>query len=188
MDLAVGCTYKYLNGGPGAPAFLYVRRELQAEALSPIWGWFGQRQPFAFDLDYEPAEGMARFLVGDVRLGVMFYEYLASQADYRGLIRDGVLVIHPAVERLIPATMISPLDLVVPFIRDNSPLETYAVTAEDMAYLVDLYGLELAEGHLPHPNSNEVVIPWTAAKNRSLHVGDVIGDPDHPMPPIRHRL
>ena len=64
VDLAVGCTYKYLNGGPGAPAFLYVCRDLQAEALSPIWGWFGQRQPFAFDVDYEPAEGMARFLVG----------------------------------------------------------------------------------------------------------------------------
>jgi kynureninase len=64
VDLAVGCTYKYLNGGPGAPAFLYVRRDLQADALSPIWGWFGQRQPFVFDLDYGPAEGMARFLVG----------------------------------------------------------------------------------------------------------------------------
>ena len=64
VDLAVGCTYKYLNGGPGSPALLYVRRDLQAKALSPIWGWFGQRQPFAFDLDYEPAEGMARFLVG----------------------------------------------------------------------------------------------------------------------------
>src|SRR5690606_3284211 len=64
VDLAVGCTYKYLNGGPGSPAFLYVRRDLQAEALSPIWGWFGQRQPFAFDPDYRPAEGMARFLAG----------------------------------------------------------------------------------------------------------------------------
>jgi kynureninase len=64
VDLAVGCTYKYLNGGPGAPAFLYVRRDLQAEALSPIWGWFGQRSPFAFGLEYTPADGMARFLVG----------------------------------------------------------------------------------------------------------------------------
>ena len=63
-DLAVGCTYKYLNGGPGAPAFLYVRRALQEEALSPIWGWFGQRSPFAFDLEYEPARGITRFLVG----------------------------------------------------------------------------------------------------------------------------
>ena len=64
VDLAVGCAYKYLNGGPGAPAFLYVRKGLQEAALSPIWGWFGQRAPFAFDLDYEPAEGAARFLAG----------------------------------------------------------------------------------------------------------------------------
>jgi kynureninase len=64
VDLAVGCSYKYLNGGPGAPAFLYVRRDLQEGALSPIWGWFGQNAPFAFELTYDPAEGMARFLVG----------------------------------------------------------------------------------------------------------------------------
>lgn len=64
VDLAVGCTYKYLNGGPGSPAFLYVRRDLQEKALSPLWGWFGQRSPFAFDLEYAPAEGIARFLVG----------------------------------------------------------------------------------------------------------------------------
>jgi len=63
VDLAVGCTYKYLNGGPGAPAFLYVRRELQETALSPIWGWFGRRSPFSFDLHYEQAEGVTRFLV-----------------------------------------------------------------------------------------------------------------------------
>jgi kynureninase len=64
VDLAVGCTYKYLNGGPGAPAYLYVRQDLQAEARSPIWGWFGQRAPFEFDLNYQPREGVARFLVG----------------------------------------------------------------------------------------------------------------------------
>jgi kynureninase len=64
VDLAVGCTYKYLNGGPGSPAFLYVRHELQEEILSPIWGWFGQRQPFAFDLDYAPGPGVDRFLAG----------------------------------------------------------------------------------------------------------------------------
>jgi kynureninase len=63
-DMAVGCTYKYLNGGPGAPAFLYVRRELQDHLDSPIWGWFGQRDAFAFDLAYEPREGIKKFLVG----------------------------------------------------------------------------------------------------------------------------
>jgi kynureninase len=63
-DFAAGCTYKYLNGGPGAPAFLYVRRGLQEEALSPIWGWFGERAPFSFELDYKPADGIQRFLCG----------------------------------------------------------------------------------------------------------------------------
>jgi kynureninase len=64
VDLAVGCTYKYLNGGPGAPAFVYVRRKLQGEAVSPIWGWFGQRAPFDLNLAYEPVDGIGRFLVG----------------------------------------------------------------------------------------------------------------------------
>jgi kynureninase len=63
-DLAVGCTYKYVNGGPGAPAFLYVRRDLQDDLLSPIWGWFGQKGQFDFGLDYRPAPGVTRFLAG----------------------------------------------------------------------------------------------------------------------------
>ncbi len=63
-DLAVGCTYKYLNGGPGAPAFLFVRRELQPQLASPIWGWFGQKGQFDFGLDYRPADGITRFLAG----------------------------------------------------------------------------------------------------------------------------
>jgi kynureninase len=63
-DLAIGCTYKYLNGGPGAPAFLYVRKEIQEQLLSPIWGWFGQRDPFDFNLTYTPQPGIGRFLAG----------------------------------------------------------------------------------------------------------------------------
>ena len=64
VDLAVGCTYKYLNGGPGAPAFLYVRKDLQNELGNPIWGWFGQKAQFDFELNYAPAPGIARFLTG----------------------------------------------------------------------------------------------------------------------------
>ncbi|HEX8930560.1 MAG TPA: kynureninase [Actinomycetota bacterium] len=63
-DLAVGCTYKYLNAGPGAPAFLYVRRERQARLRQPIWGWFGQREQFAMGQGYDPAPDVSRFLVG----------------------------------------------------------------------------------------------------------------------------
>ncbi len=64
VDFAIGCTYKYLNGGPGAPAFLYVNKAIQEKVSSPIWGWWGQSQPFAFGLDYSPAPGAARFLAG----------------------------------------------------------------------------------------------------------------------------
>ena len=64
VDFAIGCTYKYLNGGPGAPAFLYVNKLLQNDAMSPIWGWRGQSNPFAFELDYQPAPGIQRFLAG----------------------------------------------------------------------------------------------------------------------------
>jgi kynureninase len=63
-DLAVGCTYKYLFGGPGAPAFIYVRSELQASLRQPIWGWLGRRDPFRMDPGYEPAAGIRAFLSG----------------------------------------------------------------------------------------------------------------------------
>jgi len=63
-DLAVGCSYKYLNGGPGAPAFCYVRRGLQAELSPPTWGWLGHAEPFAFSPRFEPADGIRRFVCG----------------------------------------------------------------------------------------------------------------------------
>lgn len=63
-DFAVGCGYKYLNGGPGAPAFIYVAERWQGSAEQPLFGWMGHDAPFAFDLDYRPKPGIARFLVG----------------------------------------------------------------------------------------------------------------------------
>src|ERR1700682_73349 len=64
VDFAVGCTYKYLNGGPGSPAFISVAKAHQAAARHPLSGWWGHAAPFAFDRDFRPDEGIKRFLCG----------------------------------------------------------------------------------------------------------------------------
>ncbi|ASG65046.1 kynureninase [Idiomarina piscisalsi] len=64
VDMAVGCTYKYLNGGPGAPAFVYVNKALKGKLQQPIAGWFGHQNPFEFDPQYQPDSGIKQFLAG----------------------------------------------------------------------------------------------------------------------------
>ena len=86
VDFAIGCTYKYLNGGPGAPAFLYVNKAIQEKASSPIWGWWGQNNPFAFDLDYKPAQGIQQFLAGTAPMLSM----IAMEAALTPLLNAGM--------------------------------------------------------------------------------------------------
>jgi ABC-type lipoprotein release transport system permease subunit len=90
---------------------------------------------------------------------------------------------HPAVERVIPVAPRSHMLSVniPPF--TSAEASPFGVFADDMAYLVDLYGLELAQGHLPRPGTNEMVIPQSVARNRGIQVGDVIGAPDRPAYP-----
>ncbi|MBU2558609.1 MAG: kynureninase [Bacteroidetes bacterium] len=63
-DMAVGCTYKYINGGPGASAFLYVRKDLQVQLINPIASWFGHNKPFDFDRQFQSADNIRKFGVG----------------------------------------------------------------------------------------------------------------------------
>ncbi|GGK51171.1 MULTISPECIES: kynureninase [Flavobacteriaceae] len=62
-DMAVGCTYKYLNGGPGAPAFLYVRKHLQDKLTNPIWSWFAHQKPFDFNPNFIETSGIQKFAI-----------------------------------------------------------------------------------------------------------------------------
>lgn len=87
-DLAVGCSYKYLHAGPGAPAFLYVRRELQGELQQPIWGWFGCARQFAMEPDFTPAAGIRSFLTGTPPvLGVVAVQEGAALVAEAGIAR-----------------------------------------------------------------------------------------------------
>jgi kynureninase len=119
-DLAVGCTYKYLNGGPGAPAFLYVRRSRQSELRNPIGGWFGQRDQFAMGPRYDPQPGIRGWLAGTppipalaaVEEGVR----LTAEAGIAAIRTKGVALTEFAIElldeRLAPlgCTLGSPRD------------------------------------------------------------------------------
>lgn len=89
VDLAVGCTYKYLNGGPGSPAFLYVHEDLQDRLQNPISGWFSQKNQFEFNLEYQAELGIRRFLTGTPAI-------LSLAA-----VEDGVdLLLEAGIERL----------------------------------------------------------------------------------------
>jgi len=110
VDFVIGCTYKYLIWGPGSPAFLYVSKNLQEQAVSPIWGWWGQKEPFVFGLDYMPAQGITRFLTGSQPIASL----LAMEAALDRLLEAGMealrskslglskYIIHIAGEFLAP--------------------------------------------------------------------------------------
>jgi kynureninase len=128
VDLAVGCTYKYLNAGPGSPAFLYVRRDLQPGLRSPIQGWFGQREQFAMGPAYDPEEGIARFMAGTPPIVAL-------------------AAVEPAVELVARAG--------VPALREKSvALTSYAVELHD-AWLAPL-GFELGTPRDPERRGSHV--------------------------------
>lgn len=90
--LATGCTYKYLNGGPGAPAFVFASNSIADQLYSPLAGWFGHAAPFAFDEDYRPTTGAARFAAGTP--GVLSLSALDAALD----VFDGVSVTQLATK------------------------------------------------------------------------------------------
>ncbi|NUP53440.1 MAG: kynureninase [Catenulispora sp.] len=101
-DLAVGCTYKYLNGGPGSPAFLYVNQSLIEGLRQPIWGWYGQTDQFAMGQGYDPVPSATRFLVGTPQVvGVSLVDagaHVLAAAGVKPLRDKGVALTGFAIE------------------------------------------------------------------------------------------
>ena len=127
-DLAVGCTYKYLNAGPGAPAWLWVRQGL--ELRNPVAGWFGAAEPFAMDAPYAPAPGVRRFLTGTPPVG-------------------GVLAVQEGVRLLAEAGL--------PRLREKGmALTSYLVELSD-AWLAP-HGVRLASPRDPAARGSHVVL------------------------------
>jgi kynureninase len=100
-DLAVGCTYKYLNGGPGSPAFLYVRKDLQDKLINPIWAWFSHQKPFDFSSDYQAADSIQRFAtstpsilsLAPIEVGAnLFLEAGIDKIRYKSINQSGFII------------------------------------------------------------------------------------------------
>ena len=137
-DLAVGCGYKYLNGGPGAPAFLFVAERHQAEIRSPLTGWMGHAEPFAFVDDYRPAAGIRRQLCGtppilslaalDVGIDLMLQADMAALERKAGALGD--LFIALVEERCagLGLSLASP--------RDSAQRGSHVVFAHPEAYAI----------------------------------------------------
>jgi ABC-type lipoprotein release transport system permease subunit len=165
---------------PLAPATFYRRHRRRAVLLTGGMGLMIMAVVlfiFALALDADAREPFLGYLS---RVSIV-----RSPAHFQSLDADVMARVeaYPAVERVIPmAPRESILRATIPPLTgaDASPFGVYA---EDMAYLVEMYGLELKSGRLPRPGTNEMVIPEALAQNRNLEVGDVIGDPERPAYP-----
>jgi kynureninase len=122
FDLAVGCTYKYLNGGPGSPAFAYVASRLQDRLAQPIQGWMGAADVFAMGPEYRPAEGMRRFLSGTPPIvGMLAMQDTIALLDEVGI--DAVRAKSVALTEFairVADELLAPLGAVVASPRDPS--------------------------------------------------------------------
>ena len=137
-DLAVGCTYKYLNGGPGAPAYLYVRRGLQERITCPIWGWFGQRDQFAMGQGYDRLPGIGHFLSGTPNVvGAVAVEEgvrLLAEAGVERLRAKSIALTELALE--LSDTRLADLGFRVVSPRDPSRRASHVSLAHPDAYRI----------------------------------------------------
>jgi kynureninase len=122
VDLAVGCTYKYLNGGPGAPAFGYIRADLQQQLQQPLWGWMGAHDPFGMSAEYRPAGDVRRFLTGTPPILAMqplkHMIELIAEAGMEAIREKSVLLTERAIT--LSDELLSPLGVQLTSPRDSA--------------------------------------------------------------------
>jgi kynureninase len=122
VDLAVGCTYKYLNGGPGSPAFGYVRADLHNRLRQPIQGWMGAAEPFAMAEHYTPSDGVRRFLSGTpsimAMLAVQDMLALIEEAGLEAIRAKSIALTEFAIE--VSDLLLGPLGVAVGSPRDHA--------------------------------------------------------------------
>lgn len=151
VDFAAGCTYKYLNGGPGSPAFAYVNHRHLPSLNQPIWGWMGRKDAFEMAAGYEPAAGVRGFLSGTPAI-------------------FGMIAMQGTLDLIEEATMVA--------IREKSvQLTAFAVEVFD-AWLAPL-GAELATPRDPSRRGSHITVDhpdFTKATVEGLWAGDVIPD------------
>jgi kynureninase len=148
-DLAVGCTYKYLGAGPGAPSFLFVRDELIERLVQPIWGWFSARDQFAMGPRYVPRADIGRFLVGTPSV--------LALAPVAGAVE---LVAEAGIERIRAKSIALTELLVEGFEEELAPLGYALASPRDAAR---------RGGHvtLAHPRAREIVA-WLASERKVI--------------------
>ena len=136
-DLAVGCGYKYLNGGPGAPAFIYIAERLQDDLRNPVEGWMGHAEPFAFIDDYRPAGGVLKFLTGTPSILAM--AALDAGIDtFDGIAMRDVAAKSRKLSHLFVAEVETRCDDEVPLASPRNPAQrgSHVVFAHSQGYAV----------------------------------------------------
>jgi kynureninase len=138
VDFAVGCTYKYLNAGPGSPGFLYVRHDLQRRLNNPIQGWWSATDPFDMDAPYRPADGITRWLTGSQPvfgvIAALEGADLAAQAGIDRLRAKSIALTDYMLE--LADAWLRPLGFVVASTRDRERRAGHIALAHDDAHRI----------------------------------------------------
>ena len=197
-ELAVGCTYKYLNAGPGAPAWLYVRHGLAEAMRSPIRGWFGQREQFAMGPAYEPADGIDRFAAGTPPiLGIAAVEAAVGLVGEAGIARiaaKGRALSTLAIE--LADAWLAPLGFEVATPRDGARRGSHVALRHPDAWRIDRALIERANVIPDFRQPDVVRLGFSPLTTRFVDVWDgldrlrrlVESDGHREIAPDRHRV